>query len=157
MFRLTGVWRCRFLLEDDFCRNLLDACLFVTDGSLNGIAPEFLNLSDDFTPDCNAMLTGVNNPNLHRSRHRICSAEFCGRTWSRRSFLFYFGSSLFLLTCPLYTYWENRHLHDSCVFCESNRFKHQSPILKKADLERTGQLSKKHRNCLMSLEHSELM
>ena len=63
VFRLIGVWG-EPILEDDYFRYLLDACLFVTYGSPYGIAPESLFLVNDFTLECNAMLTGVNNPHL---------------------------------------------------------------------------------------------
>ena len=63
MFLLIGVWG-EPILEDDYFRFLLDACLFVTYGSPYGIASESLFLTNDFTPECNAMLTGVNNPHL---------------------------------------------------------------------------------------------
>ena len=63
VFRLIGVWG-EPILEDDYFRFLLDACLFVTYGSPYGIAPESLFMSNEFTPECNAMLTGVNNPHL---------------------------------------------------------------------------------------------
>ncbi len=63
VFRLIGVWG-EPVLEDDYYRYLLDACLFVTYGSPYGIAPESLFLSNDLTAECNALLTGVNNPHL---------------------------------------------------------------------------------------------
>ncbi len=63
VFRLIGVWG-EPVLEDDYYRYLLDACLFVTYGSPYGIAPESLFLSNDLTSECNALLSGVNNPHL---------------------------------------------------------------------------------------------
>lgn len=63
VFRLIGVWGDP-ILEDDYYRYLLDACLFFTHGSPYGIAPESLFAINTLTPECNAMLTGVNNPNL---------------------------------------------------------------------------------------------
>lgn len=63
LFRLIGVWG-EPILEDDFYRFLLDACLFTTYGSPYGIAPESLFITNDLTVECNAMLTGVNNPHL---------------------------------------------------------------------------------------------
>ncbi|MDE0309828.1 MAG: hypothetical protein OXI60_08375 [Acidiferrobacterales bacterium] len=63
VFRLIGVWG-EPILEDDFYRYLLDACLSVTYGSPYGIAPETLFLSNDLSSQCNALLTGVNNPDL---------------------------------------------------------------------------------------------
>ena len=63
VFRLIGIWG-EPVLEDDYYRYLLDACLFVTYGSPYGIAPESLFLANDLTAECNALLTGVNNPHL---------------------------------------------------------------------------------------------
>ena len=63
VFRLIGIWG-EPVLEDDYYRYLLDACLFVTYGSPYGIAPESLFLTNDLTAECNALLTGVNNPHL---------------------------------------------------------------------------------------------
>ncbi len=62
-FRLIGVWG-EPILEDDYFRYLLDACLFITYGSPYGIAPESLFASSSLTAECQEMLTGVNNPHL---------------------------------------------------------------------------------------------
>ncbi len=62
-FRLIGVWGDP-ILEDDYFRYLLDACLFATYGSPYGIAPETLFAVNSLTPACEEMLTGVNNPHL---------------------------------------------------------------------------------------------
>lgn len=63
VFRLIGVWG-EPILEDDFYRYLLDACLFVTYGSPYGITPETLFESHSLTPECERLLSGVNNPHL---------------------------------------------------------------------------------------------
>ncbi len=63
IFRLIGVWG-EPILEDDYFRYLLDACLFVTYGSPYGIEPESLFSVNLLTPACEEMLTGVNNPHL---------------------------------------------------------------------------------------------
>ncbi len=63
IFRLLGIWG-EPILEDDYFRYLLDACLFVTYGSPYGIAPETLFLSNALTPECEPLLSGVNNPHL---------------------------------------------------------------------------------------------
>ena len=63
VFRLIGVWG-EPILEDDFYRYLLDACLFLTYGSPYGITPESLFVDNSLSPACEAMLSGVNNPHL---------------------------------------------------------------------------------------------
>ncbi len=63
VFRLIGLWGDP-ILEDDFYRYLLDACLFAAYGSPYGITPESLFYSNALTPECETLLSGVNNPHL---------------------------------------------------------------------------------------------
>ena len=63
VFRLIGVWG-EPILEDDYFRYLLDACLFISYGSPYGIPPESLFTENSLSPACVELLTGVNNPHL---------------------------------------------------------------------------------------------
>ena len=63
IFRLIGIYGDP-ILEDDYYRYLLDACLFATYGTPYGISPESLFFANALTSDCEALLSGVNNPDL---------------------------------------------------------------------------------------------
>lgn len=63
VFRVIGVVGSP-VLEDDFYRYLLDGCVFVSSGSPYGIAPESLFSGNTLTPECQAALNWVNNPDL---------------------------------------------------------------------------------------------
>ena len=52
------------ILEDDFHRYLLDGCVFVATGSPYGIAPSSLFAGNELSPECQATLNWVNNPDL---------------------------------------------------------------------------------------------
>ncbi len=72
-FRMVFIWAVIFrmiaiagspILEDDFHRYLLDGCVFVATGSPYGIAPSTLFAGSDLSPECQATLNWVNNPDL---------------------------------------------------------------------------------------------
>jgi hypothetical protein len=63
VFRLVGIFGSP-VLEDDFYRYLLDGCVFVSSGTPYGIAPSSLFSGNTLTPECQAALNWVNNPDL---------------------------------------------------------------------------------------------
>ncbi len=63
VFRVIGIFGSP-VLEDDFYRYLLDGCVFVSSGSPYGIAPETLFSGNSLSPECQAALNWVNNPDL---------------------------------------------------------------------------------------------
>ncbi|MCY4226343.1 MAG: hypothetical protein OXF20_01350 [Gammaproteobacteria bacterium] len=72
-FRMVFIWAVIFrmiaifgspILEDDFHRYLLDGCVFVATGSPYGVAPSSLFAGSDLSPECQATLNWVNNPDL---------------------------------------------------------------------------------------------
>jgi alpha-1,6-mannosyltransferase len=63
VFRIIGIAGSP-ILEDDFYRYLLDGCLFVSSGSPYGIPPASLFSGNALSPECQAALNWVNNPDL---------------------------------------------------------------------------------------------
>ena len=63
LFRIIGIYADP-ILEDDFHRYMLDACLFVTYGTPYGISPISLFIDNSLPPQCETLLTWVNNPDL---------------------------------------------------------------------------------------------
>ncbi len=72
-FRMVFIWAVIFriiaivgspILEDDFHRYLLDGCVFVATGSPYGVAPSTLFTDSDLSPECQATLNWINNPDL---------------------------------------------------------------------------------------------
>ena len=61
IFRLVAVFG-NPILEDDYFRYLLDACVFAQYGSPYGISPDSLFVSNQLTPACQILLNHVNNP-----------------------------------------------------------------------------------------------